>query len=120
MNITPFTIYIWQLADDFRWTFNIIYILFWIASFFTLTIYLTTREDKDIKLDAILYRCFRWFIPLTIIGMVISIMIPKSNTVAMMIVIPRIAESKVIQQELPELYNIAIEALKSSLKQQTK
>jgi hypothetical protein len=40
---------------------------------------------------------------------------PSSNTVAMMVVIPKIAQSQVIQQDVPDLYNAAVSALKSKI-----
>ena len=42
-------------------------------------------------------------------------LIPTSNTIAMMVVIPEIAKSKVIQTDLPDLYNAAVSALKAAI-----
>ena len=57
--------------------------------------------------------------PSVILFMVISVLnvfIPSSSTIAMMVVIPEIAHSKVVQQDLPDIYNAAVEALKNQLK----
>ncbi len=45
----------------------------------------------------------------------VSAFIPTSNTIAMMVVIPEIAKSKVIQMDLPDLYNAAVSALKAAV-----
>lgn len=45
----------------------------------------------------------------------VSAFIPTSNTIAMMVVIPEIAKSKVIQTDLPDLYNAAVSALKAAI-----
>lgn len=42
--------------------------------------------------------------------------IPSSNTVAMMVVIPKIANSEAIQRDLPDVYRAAVDALKEQLK----
>lgn len=40
---------------------------------------------------------------------------PSSKNLALIYVLPRIADSKVIQKDLPELYDIAISSLKNKL-----
>ncbi len=45
----------------------------------------------------------------------LSIFIPSSKTFAAMIVVPLIIESKMVQKDMPELYNAAVERLKESL-----
>lgn len=40
---------------------------------------------------------------------------PTTGTLAGMYLVPRISESKAIQQDLPEIYEMAIERLKSEL-----
>lgn len=42
---------------------------------------------------------------------------PSSDTIAMMVVIPQITQSSVVQKDIPELYRSAVEALKRQLKQ---
>lgn len=34
----------------------------------------------------------------------------------MMVIIPKIADSKIVKQDLPDLYNAAVDALKANLK----
>lgn len=60
----------------------------------------------------------RWFrsvgIAAAIIG-ITALFAPSSRTIALMYVLPRVAESDVIQRDVPELYNLAIDALRSEL-----
>lgn len=42
-------------------------------------------------------------------------LLPSSKTIALMYVLPEIANSKVMQQDVPELYDMAIKALKDQL-----
>lgn len=44
-----------------------------------------------------------------------SVLIPTSKTIAMMVIIPEIAHSKVVQQDLPDIYNAAVKSLKDQL-----
>lgn len=51
---------------------------------------------------------------------IISVAVPSSKVVACMYVLPQIASSKVIQQDLPEIYDMAIKSLKDTIKEATK
>ena len=42
--------------------------------------------------------------------------IPNSKVLATMIILPEIANSEVIKKDLPEIYNLAVEKLKTELK----
>lgn len=42
--------------------------------------------------------------------------IPSSKVLATMIILPEIANSEVIKKDLPEIYNLAVEKLKTELK----
>lgn len=57
----------------------------------------------------------RCAISFPIIGL-LGLAMPNSKTVALMIILPKIAESKAIQTDLPEIYDDAVAALKSYLK----
>lgn len=57
-------------------------------------------------------RMLGWVAAFSITGSVIT---PDSKTFGMMIVVPAIANSAPIQKDLPEIYNLAVEALKEKL-----
>lgn len=51
-----------------------------------------------------------------LIGFVIAFaLIPSKSDLALIYVVPKLAESKVIQQDVPEIYDLAIKALKETL-----
>ena len=49
------------------------------------------------------------------IALLVGVFLPNSKTIAVMVVVPALVESKAIQKDLPELYDMGIKALKSSL-----
>lgn len=49
--------------------------------------------------------------------MFISTFIPSSKSIAMIYIVPKVLESKVIAEDLPELYTLAKEAMKEYIKE---
>ena len=138
MNISPFTIYLWQLCDKIHTPTGAIGTLLSFAAVVLLIVYFVTKSaaceahvdsvkhpnQKDSylikaaeeeKFALLLIIRWRWVSALAACTLAINILTPSSNTVAMMVIIPQIADSKVIQQDLPDLYNAAIKALKDNL-----
>jgi hypothetical protein len=133
MNITPLTIYFWQLADKIEPWLIAATIVSLITSIILLVIHgFATAEaaklkakkspdgyyDDDIALNeaAILWTSkWRRTLPASILAAGLAALLPSSNTIAMMVIIPKIAESKVLQQDLPDIYNAAVQALKDQL-----
>lgn len=137
MNISALTIYLWQLADKIASASSGIAVVLSVAAIIYGIITLINihsvgywkglmerTEDRnyteELKGAESLLGHARPLFKLTFFTSVflwiVVTLIPSSNTVAMMVVIPKIAESKAIQQDLPDLYNAAVEALKASLK----
>lgn len=114
MNISPWTIYLWQLADDLKNLLAVPSIAVGILSAIALGVAFLEDEKTVIKLavKAILFIAF----PLGFM----SALIPSSRTIAMMVVIPRLTESKAVQTDLPELYDIAIKTLKDQFTKEKK
>lgn len=125
MNITPLTIYLWQLADSLRSGFvgmgvaatipTIVFCL-WAA----ISDKKFSEDDKEYDERVARQRkdALPWILKLASLSIVFwsaVIFSPTSKTVAMMVIIPEIANSKVIQSDVPELYNAAVEALKQQL-----
>ena len=119
MNITPLTIYLWQLADKFILFCNCIWwpclIAFIVSAFITIAL-LDSSDAEDQRLCKRMPTMWKWNIPILVLLSLITTLTPSSNTIAMMVVIPRISESKVIQQDVPDIYNAAVEAIKNQLK----
>ena len=116
MNITPWTVYFWQQADAFIGCFQFLAG----ASFFVAGIaaFILTIGWDDWSDDATtaLKRAIRYSLLVGAISGSCTAFIPRSNTIAMMYVLPEIANSKVVQQDLPEIYDAAMKALKEQLK----
>lgn len=62
----------------------------------------------------------KWFKRETITAIIAALIltfVPSSKEMAMMYVVPHIAESQVVKQDIPEVYNLGVDALKDWLKQ---
>jgi hypothetical protein len=116
--ISPLTIYLWQQVDKWQNSTTGIMILTGMLSlFYFVLVKGVIYEGKPAPFDWIP----KWImIPLFIVCGLVNFLLPSSKTIAMMAVIPAVADSRVVQQDIPELYTIAIEALKAQLKPATK
>mgnify|MGYP003291406560 CR=1 FL=1 len=55
-----------------------------------------------------------------VIAVLILTFVPSSKEMAMIYVVPSIAESQVVKQDIPELYDLGVDALKDWLKNNKK
>lgn len=115
MNISPLTIYLWQLAD--RLTLVASAASFIAGALLILCLLPGGNTEEERRYDRTnTKRIGAFMFSIWLFTSSIWVFLPSSNTIAMMAVIPQIAESKIVQKDLPDLYNAAVEALKSSLK----
>jgi hypothetical protein len=115
MNITPLTIYLWQLADQAQDSFRTIGLISAIMGIMcAIGAFATSHDGTSASATAAKYSKKAFLA--SCLMLIISAFIPSSKTIAMMVVIPEIAHSKVIQQDLPDIYNAAVNALKNQLK----
>lgn len=117
MNISPLTIYLWQLADPLKIHMQIATMAIAVVGGISLICAALAAIDGASE-NTIGSMC-KWGKAMMIAGLSVFMaasFIPSSNAIAMMVVIPQIAESKIVKTDLPDLYNAAVEALKSSLK----
>lgn len=105
--MSAWMVYAWSQADTFRSVAGVFSIVTLI--FVTMFGFFMHSDGAAIP---------RWFrtagIAAAIIGLA-ALVAPSSRTIALMYVLPRAAESDVIQRDVPELYNLAIDALRSEL-----
>lgn len=118
MTISPFTIYLWQLCDSMKVLFSGIAIT--LIVIFLLVGFVIFVTDGDIlpdeKEDALkVWRIAKVGIGMICVCAIFDTLMPSSKTIAMMVVIPKLAESKAIQQDLPDVYDLAVKALKEQL-----
>lgn len=113
MAISPFSIYLWQQVDKWSSVSQGAMALCIGATLFYFFIKAVGYELKPCPLD----QYVKWIIPpVFVIAAMVNFFVPSSKTIAMMAVLPAVANSRVIQQDVPDLYAIAIEALKAELK----
>lgn len=115
--MTPFNIYLWQQADSFGNSL----LLFSLAcgslgAVATIFSFLAEAEGDFEKttLDACRKIAIR-AVTTCVIAATLATLLPSSKTIALMYVLPEIANSKVMQQDVPELYDMAVKALKDQL-----
>ena len=62
-------------------------------------------------------RSFKWSAWIFITASITSVFVPTTKEMAMIYVVPQITESQVVKQDIPELYDLGVNALKDWLKQ---
>jgi len=116
MNITPLTIYLWQLADKLISCAELFSFFLGFAVVIAVIGFIAVlADDCDDQLKTFSARIL--IVVSIFFSLAISLVtfVPSSKTVAMMVIIPEIANSKVLQQDAPDIYNAAVEALKGAL-----
>lgn len=106
--MTPFTIYLWQLADGLRSLFGVAAIIFGGFAGFVLFLSFLEKDEDSAKIGLVALLA-------ALISGACTTLIPSSKTIAMMVAIPAIANSEPIQKDIPELYQLAKEALKEQI-----
>jgi len=115
MNISPFTIYLWQLADKALNGIGLAGVVLSIVFFVASACFVFAYEDYEVPAREAAKKVLKRTAPIAAACNLLWLLIPSSNTIAMMIIIPEIAHSKVVQQDLPDIYNAAVKALKDQL-----
>jgi len=118
MNISPLTVYFWQLSDKLCDIAQGLAIAMSVICFLVGIIALVSRDDTICDNEKTQEAILKWAkrLPFGAVALwVFFAFIPSSKTIAMMVIIPKIADSKAVQQDLPEIYDLAIKALKEQL-----
>lgn len=124
MTITPATLY-WITRLD---GINIMCSMSAFIGFFvigiTTAIYFTasvdTYSDEAPAITKVCKRIIKIFITPWIIALLGLLFVPSSKEMAMIYVVPNITESQVVKQDIPEIYDLGVKALKDWLKKETK
>lgn len=112
--ITPFTVYLVLQMDAIITASQIIGAFCTIITAILYAIQALLYDDKGVQ-DALTKLPRKLIAWLAIIFVPVSVLLPKSSTLAAMLIAPAIANSEVVQKDVPELYNLAVEALKQKL-----
>lgn len=113
--MTPFYIYLWGTVDNLRDVAIGLIVFPLLVAVITSGVILGMGDGLEDKLLKQLEKLRKIAAYLLVLACLIRALVPTSTTLACMIVLPEIAASKAIQKDAPELYNIAIEALKKSI-----
>lgn len=116
-----YTLMYWFTRLD---TINIICSIFAFIGFFvigiTTAIYFTasvdTYSDEAPAITKVCKRVIKTLIAPWIIALLGLMFVPTSKEMAMIYVVPNIADSQVIKQDIPEIYDLGVDALKDWLK----
>jgi basic membrane lipoprotein Med (substrate-binding protein (PBP1-ABC) superfamily) len=112
MTISPWTIYLFGIADSIRSSLQFAVFIGVVVSFIYSFFTACDGEFKGRTLSKIA-------IPTFLVGVCAALM-PSSKTIAMMVVIPAIVNSEPIQKDLPDLYRLGVDALKEQIKPESK
>ena len=122
MTLSYSLMYWFTRLDGLNTLFGLITVIAGIALVFLTIFCVIASYDKD-DVDAPTYhKMFKKFINMLILPWIISLLgllfVPSSKEMAMIYVVPHISESQVIKQDVPELYDLGINALKDWLKKE--
>lgn len=118
MTITPAIMYWFTRLDRITATFDIITLLGVFALLFLSIAYYATSSNTDEMYEhKVVKSVLKWLIPVWLFCLIGAMFIPNSKQMAMIYVVPQITESQVVKQDIPELYDLGVNALKDWLKQ---
>lgn len=104
--------------DRITATFDIITLLGVFALLFLSIAYYATSSNTDEMYEhKVVKSVLKWLIPVWLFCLIGAMFIPNSKQMAMIYVVPQITESQVVKQDIPELYDLGVNALKDWLKQ---
>ena len=120
MTITPSMMYWFTRLDGITTLFAVITfcgafaLLFLIAGYYAKNDGKSTDDENDYRLFS---SVLKWFVPIWVVALLGLLFVPNSKQMAMIYVVPALTESQVVKQDIPELYDLGVNALKDWLKQ---
>lgn len=120
MTITPATMYWFTRLDILNNFFMFVTIIGGLGIVFLVIGYYATSfsdySEIDKEAHGIVARILKWATPLWVACLIGALFVPTSKQMAIIYVVPALTESQVIKQDVPELYDLGINALKDWLK----
>lgn len=119
MTITPATMYWFTRLDGITTFFSVLTTLGTIAFIILLIFFVVSKVDDTCEepVKKAISTLFKTVTPIWLIAVIGVLFIPTSKEMAMIYVVPQITESQVVKQDIPELYDLGVNALKDWLKQ---
>lgn len=118
MTITPATMYWFTRLDGITNFFQGVSIFGAIAFVLSLGLFITSKVDDTCEepIKKVASILFKIITPIWVIAIIGVLFTPTSKEMAMIYVVPQITESQVVKQDIPELYDLGVNALKDWLK----
>ena len=117
MTITPATMYWFTRLDGITGACSIIAVVgAFILLFLSVGYWATGGNTDEMYEHKTVGGILKWFVPVWLFGLIGVLFIPNSKQMAMIYVVPQITESQVVKQDIPELYDLGVNALKDWLK----
>lgn len=118
MTITPSMMYWFTRLDAIDCVFAVLLTISAVWFIVTLVAFgINEPYDEDKKPYM---RSFRWSAGVFIMSLIVSAFVPTTKEMAMIYVVPRITESQIVKQDIPELYDLGVNALKERMKDSAK
>lgn len=115
MNLTPFTVYLIMQADTIWVILMVLAIVFFIATIVVLIMRGVALSESWDDEDIARIPSRTKLIAATLFFLAATALMPSTKTLCVTVLAPAIADSKAVQQDLPELYNLAVGKLREQL-----
>lgn len=118
MTITPTTMYWLTRLDGLTSLFSTITVLGLLCLIIAVPAFFVCKyDDTSDEMSKNLTRAaIRLITPIWLFCALGALFLPTTKEMAMIYVVPQITESRVVQQDIPELYDLGVQALKDWLK----
>jgi hypothetical protein len=119
MTITPATMYWFTRLDGITIFFSVLTVLGGFAFVFLLIFFVVSKVDDSCEEPAkrAISILLKTVTPIWLFAIIGVLFTPTTKEMAMIYVVPQITESQVVKQDIPELYDLGVNALKDWLKQ---
>ena len=120
MTVTPSMMYWFTRLDGITTLFAVITFCGAFALLFlTIGYYATKTSTIEENEHGAISSILKWFVPIWVVALLGLLFVPNSKQMAMIYVVPALTESQVVKQDIPELYDLGVNALKEWLKKDT-
>ena len=119
MTLTPATMYWFTRLDGLSVAFAVATFLGTLAVIITTIGFVATSNSEygnDREANNTIKSVLKWLVPTWLICLFGLLFTPTTKEIAMIYVVPHITESQIVKQDIPELYDLGVNALKDWLK----
>ena len=118
MTITPTMMYWFTRLDGLHTFFCVGTFFTTIAFIFILGFFIASKFDDSCEepIKKLMSSLFKIITPVWLLFLSGVLFVPTTKEMAMIYVVPQLTESQVVKQDIPELYDLGVNALKEWLK----